>query len=66
MSPDYLPANDRAAWADIIRDYTSPDAPRRAAQLARMAHWTRPTWEQHFQIVENTLETILVQASQAR
>jgi glycosyltransferase involved in cell wall biosynthesis len=50
--PDYLDPLDGAGWRQAILDYTAPDAPRRRAQLARMAGWQAPTWAAHFEQVE--------------
>lgn len=56
--PDYLDPLDGAAWRDAVLDYSRPDSPRRAAQLARMARWSAPTWEGHFTLVEAMLERV--------
>lgn len=48
--PDYLDPSDTAAWRAAIFDYLS-DTPRRQAQLARLAGWRKPRWEDHFAIV---------------
>jgi glycosyltransferase involved in cell wall biosynthesis len=45
--PDYLDPLDGIGWLRAVRDYTAPHAPRRAAQLARMAHWPAPSWDGH-------------------
>lgn len=46
-APDYLDPLDGPAWAAAIDDYATPGSPRRQAQLARIAHWRRPTWDEH-------------------
>lgn len=56
--PDYLAANDTAAWEAAILDYSRSDSVARAAQIQRMQGFREPTWEEHFQIVENWLGTL--------
>jgi glycosyltransferase involved in cell wall biosynthesis len=56
--PDYLDPVDGAAWRDAVLDYIRPDSPRRAAQLARMARWKAPSWEDHFVRVDAMLEEV--------
>lgn len=46
-APDYLDPLDGPVWARAVLDYAAPDSPRRHAQLARLAHWRAPTWEDH-------------------
>ena len=60
--PDYLEPRNPDAWAKAISDYAADPAPRRAAQLDRLAGWSAPTWGDHFDRVGNFLETILVQS----
>ena len=43
--PDYLDPLDGPAWQRAIEDYATPDSPRRAAQLLRLAHWRAPIWQ---------------------
>jgi glycosyltransferase involved in cell wall biosynthesis len=52
--PDYLDPSDAAAWRAAIRDY-AVGSPRREAQLARLAEWRAPRWNEHFAIVERLL-----------
>jgi glycosyltransferase involved in cell wall biosynthesis len=52
--PDYLDPGDAEGWQAAILDYTA-DSPRRRAQLARLAHWRAPRWEEHFAIVDQVL-----------
>jgi glycosyltransferase involved in cell wall biosynthesis len=56
--PDYLDPLDGAAWRDAVLDYMRPDSPRRAAQMARMASWSAPSWEGHFNLVDAMLERV--------
>ncbi|WP_084085776.1 glycosyltransferase family 4 protein [Cupriavidus sp. USMAA2-4] len=46
-APEYLDPLDGPAWLRAVRDYAPPHAPRRAAQLARIAAWRAPSWEAH-------------------
>ncbi len=57
--PDYLDPLDGAAWRDAVLDYARPDSPRRAAQMARLAKWTAPSWEQHFTRVDTLLDDVV-------
>ena len=46
--PDYLDPLDGPGWTAAVQDYAGADSPLRAAQLARMAGWTAPSWDAHF------------------
>lgn len=46
--PEYFDPLDGAVWRQAILDYAAPNSPRRAAQIARLAGWTAPSWEGHF------------------
>lgn len=50
--PEYLDPLDGIGWRQAVLDYTAADSPRRSAQLARMAGWKAPSWEEHFAVVE--------------
>jgi glycosyltransferase involved in cell wall biosynthesis len=52
--PDYLDPADAVAWPTAILDYTA-SSPRREAQLARLAQWRAPRWDEHFAIVDRLL-----------
>jgi len=52
--PEYLDPLDAKAWRTAILDYAG-DSPRRAAQLARLAEWRAPSWDEHFAIVDRLL-----------
>ncbi|MDW8443170.1 MAG: glycosyltransferase family 1 protein [Acetobacteraceae bacterium] len=56
--PEYLDPLDAAAWARAIRDYAADPSPRREAQLARLAGWRRPTWREHFRIVDQLIAQV--------
>jgi glycosyltransferase involved in cell wall biosynthesis len=45
--PDYIAAVDGLGWERAILDYMSPDSPRRAQQLVRLAGWRAVTWDRH-------------------
>lgn len=60
-APDYLSPTDPDAWRDRIRDYAMPQPKAREAQVLRLQNWSAPDWRTHFAIVENAMETILVQ-----
>lgn len=53
---EYLDPLDGPAWRQAIVDYAEENSPRRAAQLARLAAWRAPTWENHFAAVEALLD----------
>tara|TARA_R110000782_G_scaffold78276_3_gene155045 strand:+ start:88472 stop:89647 length:1176 start_codon:yes stop_codon:yes gene_type:complete len=56
--PDYLDPRDEKAWLDAVLDYGAPDSARRAAQIARMKGFAAPTWQDHFEKVENWLDRL--------
>lgn len=60
--PEYLAPDDDAGWRAKIEAYTSRPSTARDAQLLRLQGWSAPTWKTHFSIVENAMETILMQA----
>jgi glycosyltransferase involved in cell wall biosynthesis len=56
--PDFVDPLDGPGWRELILDYSAPDGARRPAQLARMPQWHVPSWEEHFEIVEEVLTTL--------
>jgi glycosyltransferase involved in cell wall biosynthesis len=52
--PDHLDPADPAAWHAAVADYIG-DSPRRRAQLARLASWRAPRWDEHFSVVDQLL-----------
>jgi glycosyltransferase involved in cell wall biosynthesis len=56
--PDYVDALDGPAWAQAIRDYASGEHPRRIGQLERLRGFRGPTWNDHFDRVDDLLEMI--------
>lgn len=55
--PEFLDPLDGPAWKALILDYVAA-GPRRAAQMARMAEWHAPSWEQHIRIVCRAIEDL--------
>ena len=53
--PDYLDPLDGAGWRAAVLDYARPDSAARRAQVARMAAWRAPSWEDHFASVHDLL-----------
>ena len=65
--PEYLEPRDGAAWLAAVRDYARPGSPSRNAQLARLADWRCPRWQDHFDTVEELLaETVSAVAAPGR
>jgi len=64
--PDFLDPLDGVAWRRTVLDYARPDSPLHAAQLARMAGWRAPSWEDHFAVVDRLLEQVVSAPVQAR
>lgn len=53
--PDYLDPIDGEGWYQAVLNYAENNSPRRAAQKARLAGWLAPTWERHFEKIEDFL-----------
>jgi glycosyltransferase involved in cell wall biosynthesis len=56
--PEYVDAMDGPGWIAAIEEFCAADSPRRNAQLARMARFQVPTWDEHFGRVETLLEQL--------
>ncbi len=56
--PELLPPGDLEAWIAVLIDYADVDSPRRARQMARLADYAPPTWEEHFAKVDALLEEL--------
>jgi glycosyltransferase involved in cell wall biosynthesis len=56
--PSYIDPTDRRAWRAAVLDYAQARSTQREAQLRRLASWSRPTWAQHFAVVEGALHEI--------
>jgi len=54
--PDYAPPDDAEAWLNLIQAHSQADGAVQLAQRARIAHYTAPTWEAHFAIVEHFMQ----------
>jgi glycosyltransferase involved in cell wall biosynthesis len=55
---EHLEPLDGPAWRQAVLDYAAPGSPRRAAQIARIAAWVRPSWERHIDIALNLVNRI--------
>jgi glycosyltransferase involved in cell wall biosynthesis len=53
--PEWLSPVDGLGWLQAVLDYSDTQHPRRQAQLARLAHWHAPTWDDHFAAVDALL-----------
>jgi len=56
--PEFLDPLDGPGWRSAILDYAAPASPRRAAQLARLAHWEAPRWDRHFADVDRFIAEV--------
>ena len=52
--PEYVSPIDGLGWKRLILQYAT-DSDARRAQIARIAGYKAPTWDEHFQAVENLL-----------
>ncbi len=57
--PEYLDPLDAASWHRAILDYAPANSARRQAQLQRLAHWQPPSWQSHFDAVEQLLAEVV-------
>ena len=57
-APLYLDPLDGPAWRRAIEDYTGDEPGDRQAQLARIAAWKRPEWEQHIASLHDLIEKV--------
>lgn len=64
--PEYLAPLDAPAWEAAIVDYATDNAPRRAAQHARMPAWRAASWSEHLNGVLGFLEHAVDQSGAAR
>lgn len=56
--PDYLDPLDGAAWLARIRSYAQPHSEDRERQVARVAGFRKPTWSEHFAVLESFLDRL--------
>lgn len=54
--PEYIDPLDGPGWQAMIQAYVEPDSPQRRAQLERMRHFKRWSWDDHFGLVDGYLE----------
>ncbi|WP_338661188.1 glycosyltransferase family 1 protein [Pararoseomonas sp. SCSIO 73927] len=64
--PDYLDPLDGIAWRAAILDYMRTDSPAREAQLARLAGWQAPRWDEHFARVDEVLVRLARRSERTR
>ena len=53
--PTYLDPLDGPAWEQAVLCYAQDDSPSRRAQLARLAGFRPPSWDDHFTVVNDWL-----------
>lgn len=63
--PEFIDPLDGLGWQAAIEAYCPDDSPERSAQLARLASWSAPTWDDHFKVVIGHLERIADDAETA-
>lgn len=56
--PDYVNTLDGLGWMETILRYYAPDSVERQAQLRRLQHYSLPSWQSHFAIVERFLQEL--------
>jgi glycosyltransferase involved in cell wall biosynthesis len=56
--PDYLDPLDGTGWRKLLLEYTQPNSPARAAQLARLQGYEAPSWDWHFAVVASFVHTL--------
>jgi glycosyltransferase involved in cell wall biosynthesis len=56
--PTYLDPFDETAWESAILDYALADSPGREAQFNRMRGFRPPSWQEHFDMVDDWLQTL--------
>ncbi|MCX7284499.1 MAG: glycosyltransferase family 1 protein [Novosphingobium sp.] len=56
-APDYVDPLDGPGWKALILDYAGK-GPRWSAQMARLARWQAPTWQDHMAIVAAAIQDL--------
>ncbi len=56
--PHYLDPLDGPGWRRAVLEFAKPESEARQMQLVNMANYAPPTWEQHFNVVEDLLRTL--------
>lgn len=57
-APDYIDPLDGPGWVAHIKAYAEADHPLRLAQLERLASYTPPSWEAHFETAARLLHAM--------
>lgn len=57
--PDYLDPLDGPGWMARILEYSAANSVRRASQLVRIEGFREPTWQQHFEVVDQFIEELV-------
>jgi glycosyltransferase involved in cell wall biosynthesis len=58
MVAEFLDPLDGPGWRRAVLDYAAPRSPRRMAQLARLADWRPPRWDEHFAMVDRFIAEV--------
>lgn len=56
--PDYLDPLDGPGWMARILEYSTTNSVQRASQLIRIEGFREPTWQQHFEVVDQFIEEL--------
>lgn len=56
--PDYLDPLDGPGWLSRIQSYAAPNSPERDAQITRIERFKAPTWAEHFERVDQFLDSL--------
>ncbi len=56
--PDFIDPLDGPAWQAAVEAYSRIESAPRKAQLARLAHFRAPSWDDHFASVNTWLEAL--------
>jgi glycosyltransferase involved in cell wall biosynthesis len=54
--PEYIAPIDGIGWMRMIQQYASPISAARQSQVMRLSGFAVPTWDAHFDVVEEVLE----------
>jgi len=57
--PTYLHPLDGLGWMKAIEEFTVSDGAERQRQLKLMDHFNAPTWEKHFEILDEILNSLM-------
>lgn len=58
--PEYADPLDGRRWAELVVEYAQPQSEMRRSQCRKMAGFSLPTWDAHFQQVEALMEQLRV------